>query len=142
MKKEKKAKTVKKSRVEKTRNAGTWTESQYFAAIRSALRSKFRYYKTFQQALEKASRPSQSPNKRLKKEYQCAHCLKWFPRSGVEIDHKIECGSLSCYEDIVPFIQRLAVEDSSLLQILCKADHQIKTKAYLNSKKNERTTKF
>lgn len=134
MKKEKKAKTVKKSRVEKTRNAGTWTESQYFSKIRSTLRNAFRYYKTFQQALEKASRPSQSPNKRLKKEYQCAHCLNWFPRSGVEIDHKIECGSLSCYEDIVPFIQRLAVEDSSLLQILCKEDHKAKTKSYLQSK--------
>jgi 5-methylcytosine-specific restriction endonuclease McrA len=124
-----------KSRVEKTRNGNTWTEARYFQQIRSALRNAFRYYKPFQEALEKSSRPSQSLNKRLKKEYQCAHCLKWFKRSDIEIDHIQECGSLNSYEDIVPFIKRLAVEDSSLLQILCKEDHKIKTKSYLQRKK-------
>jgi hypothetical protein len=48
-----------------SRNAGTMTESQYFSKIRSMLRSGFRYWKPMQLALEAASRPSQSVNKRI-----------------------------------------------------------------------------
>jgi hypothetical protein len=70
-----------------SRNGGTMTESQYFSKIRSVLRSGFRYWKPMQLALEAASRPSQSTNKRIKKEYQCAKCKKWYKRADVEIDH-------------------------------------------------------
>lgn len=103
-----------------SRNGGTMTESQYFSKIRSMLRSGFRYWKPMQLALEAASRPSQSTNKRIKKEYQCAKCKKWFKRADVEIDHIEEAGSLNNYDDIVPFIQRLTKEDISSYQILCK----------------------
>lgn len=132
MTKQRKPKTT---RVPKTRNGNTWTESQYFSRIRSILRNGFRYYKPMMLALEKASRPSQSSNKKLKKEYQCAHCLKWFPRNKVEIDHNEECGSLSSYDDIVPFIKRLTVEDISAYNILCRPCHKEKTLKYLTSKK-------
>lgn len=126
---------IRKPRVPKTRNGGTMTESQYFSRIRAILRNGFRYYKPMMMALELASRPSQSINKRLKKEYQCAHCKKWFKRSMVQIDHIEECGSLSSYEDIVPFIKRLTKEDPHDYQILCKRDHRAKTNEYLKSKK-------
>jgi hypothetical protein len=119
----------------KTRNAGTLTESEYFSKIRSMLRSGFRYWKPMQLALQKASRPSQSINKRLKTEYQCAACKKWFKRADVQIDHIEECGSLKTYDDIVPFIQRLTVEDVKAYQILCKHDHKIKTSSYLKNRK-------
>lgn len=115
-----------------SRNAGTMTESQYFSKIRSMLRSGFRYWKPMQLALEAASRPSQNTNKRIKKEYQCAHCKKWFKRADVEIDHIEECGSLQKYEDIVPFIQRLTKEDVNAYQILCK------NPCHLNKTKNEK----
>jgi hypothetical protein len=118
-----------------SRNGGTMTESQYFSKIRSILRSGFRYWKPMQLALEKASRPSQSLNKRIKKEYQCAKCKKWYKRADVEIDHKQECGSLSNYEDIVPFIQRLTKENIDAYQILCKPCHKLKTEAFRQSKK-------
>ena len=118
-----------------SRNGGTMTESQYFSKIRSMLRSGFRYWKPMQLALEAASRPSQSTNKRIKKEYQCAKCKKWFKRADVEIDHIEEAGSLNKYEDIVPFIQRLTKEDISSYQILCKPDHKIKTDSFRKSKK-------
>ena len=58
-----------------SRNGGTMTESQYFSKIRSILRSGFRYWKPMQLTLDNASRPSQSLNKRIKKEYQCAIVL-------------------------------------------------------------------
>jgi len=118
-----------------SRNGGTMTESQYFSKIRSILRSGFRYWKPMQLALEKSSRPSQSLNKRIKKEYQCAKCKKWYKRADVEIDHKQECGSLSNYEDIVPFIQRLTKENIDAYQILCKPCHKLKTEAFRQSKK-------
>jgi len=45
----------------------------------------------------------------------------------VEIDHKIACGSLACYEDIVPFIKNLTQENVNSYQILDKACHKKKT---------------
>ena len=123
-----------KKKVEKKFNSGTWTESRYFSQIRSALRNAFRYWKPMMEVLEDASRPSQSENKRLKKEYQCFSCKKWHPRKNVEIDHIVECGSLKTYEDIVPFIQRLACEDKECYNILCKPCHKTKTQEYKNTK--------
>lgn len=121
-----KKKRVTKKRVIRTRNAGTMTEAQYFSKIRSILRNGFKYWKPAYIALERASRPSQSSNKRLKKEYQCAMCKKWFKRSDVQIDHIEECGSLSSYDDIVPFLKRLTKESPDDFQILCKPHHKDK----------------
>jgi hypothetical protein len=120
-------KQPKAPRVPKTRNAGTMTEAQYFQKLRHALRNAFRWWKPMQQALKAASRPSQSKNKRLKTEYQCAKCQGWFKRTEVQIDHIIPCGSLKSYDDLVPFIKNLTQEESSSYQILCKLDHKAKT---------------
>jgi len=123
-----KKKVTKRIMVPRTRNAETLTESQYFSKIRSALRSCFRYWKPMSIALENASRKSQSINKRIKKEYNCAHCGEWFKREDVEIDHIIPAGSLKNYEDIAPFIIRLTSERVEDYQILCKTKcHRNKT---------------
>lgn len=127
----------KKVSVIKPRNAGTMTESAYFSKIRSVLRNGFRYWKPMQLTLDAASRPSQSDNKRLKKEYKCAHCKKWFPRKGVEIDHVEECGSLKNYDDIVPFLKRLTKEKLTDYQILCKPCHLAKTNSNRELNKNK-----
>ena len=127
-----------KPKVARTRNAGTMTEAMFFSKLRSALRSAFRWWTPMKMALEAASRPYKGTNKRQKKEYQCAHCHKWFKRTEVEIDHIEAAGSLRCYEDIVPFIQRLTVEDVTGYQILCKKDH--KTKTLADNKARKTTT--
>lgn len=114
-------------KVARTRNGGTFTESMYWSAIRSALRAKFRYWKPAVAALNAAKRPSQSRNKRLKHEYQCAKCKKWFPRKDVQIDHIKPCGSLKCEKDIAPFLKRLTPEDPSAYQILHTECHKAKT---------------
>ena len=130
-------KKLRKGAAPKTRNAGKSSEAEYFSKIRSALRNAFRYWTPMLIALEQASRPSQSTNKKLKKEYCCAHCNKWFKRTDVQIDHKVECGSLRCYEDIVPFIQRLTQENVDAYQILCKNNcHLTKTNLEKNKRKN------
>lgn len=118
-------KKVKKSIVPRTRNANTLTESEYFGKIRSGLRKTFMYWKPMMIALKNASRPSQNlENKRLKTEYQCNNCQNWFARKNVEINHVESVGSLRCYEDIVPFIQRLTYEDANGYTILCKNCHR------------------
>jgi hypothetical protein len=138
MAKRKKSSNKRKNiKVERTRNANTWTEAQYFSKIRSALRNAFRFWKPFSICLENASRPYKGTNKLQKKEYQCNHCKNWFPRKNVNIDHIEECGSLKTYDDIVPFIKKLCVEDVSKLQVLCKNCHKQKTSDYLKTKKKQ-----
>lgn len=128
---------MRKVTVEKPFNLGTMTHSMFFSKIRSGLRNTFRYWKPMQEALKLASRPSESENKRLKTEYKCAHCDKWFKRADVQIDHIVECGSLKDWDDIVPFLRRLTIEDVRGYQILCKKCHNTKTLKYKEEKKNE-----
>lgn len=135
----KRAVAIKKKRVAvpKTRNAGKWSEGEYFQRIRASLRRTFRFWTPMQEALRRASRPSQSSNKRLKTEFQCKKCSHWFPRKSVQIDHIEECGSLMKPEDIAPFLERLTKEDVNAYQVLCKNCHSIKTKEYLANKKKK-----
>lgn len=129
---------AKRKSTERLRNGGKMTEAEFFSKIRSSLRRGFMFWHPMMLALKKASRPSQSNNKRLKTEYQCENCKKWFKRDDVHIDHRIECGSLKTYDDIVPFIKRLTVEDPDMFQILCKNKcHKEKTKDERNRRKTE-----
>lgn len=113
------------SKVPKTRNGETWTESRYWSAVRSTLRRGFRYWKPIMDAKKAARRSYTGMNKRQKWESQCAHCKKWFKESETEVDHIIPCGSLKGPEDLVPFLERLTTEDG--FQVLCKPCHQKKT---------------
>lgn len=124
----------------RTRNLGTMTEAEYFAKLRSSLRSCFRFWKPILKVLKDAERPSQSTNKRLKHEYQCNKCKGWFPRKQVQVDHIIPCGELRCYEDIVPFIQNLSVEDLAGYQVLCSICHLGKTKQEKKDRKDKLNT--
>jgi hypothetical protein len=100
----------------------------YWSKIRSALRQAFQYWKPMQMALDKASRPSKSLNKAVKKEYLCKECTNWFQRKEVHIDHIEECGSLKSFDDIQGFIERLTIEDVNGFQVLCKPCHYLKSK--------------
>lgn len=131
-----KKKPTKRIMVPRTRNANTLTESMFWSKIRSALRQTFQYWKPMQQALENASRPSQSKNKALKKEYLCKECVDWFPRKSVHIDHIEECGSLRSFDDIQGFIERLTIEDVNGFQVLCKPCHLTKSKETRDAKKS------
>lgn len=122
-------------RVKRTRNLATWTESQYFSAIRSALRAKFRYWKPAIAALKAAERPNKSKNKRLKYEYQCAKCRKWFARKDVQIDHIVECGTLKSLDDLPQFVHNLTPESPEAYQVLCKPCHKKRTQAYMKTRR-------
>lgn len=114
--------TVRKSRVEKTRGGGKYTESGFFSFIRSGLRSKYQRWAPRYAVLAAAKRPSKSDNPRLKWEFQCAICKKWHPQKLVEVDHIVPCGSLKAFSDLPGFVERLFCEQEDL-RVLCKPCH-------------------
>ena len=113
-----------------TRNMGTWSEAKHFGGIRSALRKLYQWnWLPKKVALERARRRSQSANKRLKWEFQCASCREWFPREDVAADHVVPCGSLKSYADVGPFLERMLPESPDGFQVLCDECHNRKTQA-------------
>lgn len=73
-----------------------------------------------------ARRKSRSSNKRLKWEYQCASCKKWFPDKEVKVDHIVPAGSIKSFEEVGRFLELLLIEKEGL-QVLCNECHDIKT---------------
>lgn len=122
----KKKVATKKSRVVKTRNNGTMSESAFWSFIRSALRQKSRWWKPITQCKLNAKRVYKGPLKRQKFEYQCNHCKQWFPEKKINVDHIVPAGSLNCAEDLAPFVGRLFCEIDNL-QVLCEECHNVKT---------------
>jgi 5-methylcytosine-specific restriction endonuclease McrA len=121
----------KKSRVVKTRNAGTMSESAFWSFIRSALRQKSRWWKPIalrkQMSKRKYVGPKQGKN-RQQWEYQCASCLDWFPDKNINVDHIVPAGTLRCANDLPGFVERLFCEIDNL-QVLCSTCHDKKTKS-------------
>lgn len=108
----------------KTRNGGTMTEAAYWGMVRAGLRRTFRWWKPLQAALKAAERPYKGPNKRQKKEYQCAGCGQWGLRRTRQVHHRVPCGKLTCPADLAGFLERLTPEDPNLFAVLCKKCHK------------------
>jgi 5-methylcytosine-specific restriction endonuclease McrA len=83
-------------------------------------------WKPITETLRQAQRPSESSNPRLKWEYQCVYCTDWFPKKHVEVDHLVEVGSLTCFEDLPKFAENLFCEVDNLV-VACHKCHDIKT---------------
>lgn len=120
------AKTPRKTKTPRTRNAGTMTESAFWSFIRSALRQKSRWWKPITQCKNEARRAYKGPNKRQKFEYQCAECTNWYPEKKINVDHIQPAGSLNSSADVAGFIDRLFCEQDNL-QVLCETCHNAKT---------------
>ena len=110
--------TKRKSNISRTRNAGTMTESMFWATIRAALRQKSRFWKPISLCRKNARRPYKGTNRRQKWEYKCAKCGNWFSEKEISVDHIIPVGTLKCAEDLPGFIERLFCEVEGL-QVLC-----------------------
>ena len=129
----KKKRKPRKTKVVKTRNAGTMTESAFWSFIRSALRQKSRWWKPILQCKLESRRAYKGPNKRQKFEYQCATCKQWFQEKKINVDHISPAGSLNCAADLPGFVERLFCEKDNL-QVLCEKCHDNKTKIEKNGK--------
>ena len=127
---------VKKEKAPKTRNGGTFTESQFWGFMRSGFRRQFRFWVPIQNAKRSARREYVGENKRQKWEYLCNNCQIYFPDKNVEVDHVTPCGSLKEWEDILPFLKRLTAEGEDSYRVLCKECHNIKTQHEREERKN------
>ena len=103
-----------------------WTNAKFWAFMRSGLRSKWSRWPPKWEVLQAASRPYKGPDKRKKKEYQCASCKDWFSQKDVSVDHIIPAGALSSWEDLADFCRRLFVGVQKL-QVLCSTCHNKKS---------------
>ena len=113
-------KVVANPRVERTRNGNTETLAQHMGKIRSALRNLSRFWKPIQAARR---RNKFGVGKSAK--YYCDGCGGLF--AAVQVDHKIEAGSLKTYADLPSFCERLFAEDPESYQCLCENCHNVKT---------------
>ncbi len=98
----------------------------FFVWLRSSLRKISQRHPPIYEALAAAKRPYVGDNPRQKVCYQCAKCKGLFSAKQVAVDHREECGVLSCWEDVQGFMQRLFCEKDGL-DILCHTCHDIKT---------------
>jgi capsule polysaccharide export protein KpsC/LpsZ len=115
-------------KVERTRNAKTMTEAEYWGKVRSALRKAFAYWKPAQAVMQRMRRPNENPLRPLKKwEWICEQCGCVLERDEVKIDHVHPCGPLRSADDVVTFLERLTCEDTEAYQGLCEQCHRVKT---------------
>lgn len=118
--------TKKTTKVPRTRNAETMTESQFWSMIRALLRENSRYWKPISMCRLQARRKYEGTNKKQKYEYQCAWCKKWFSINDINVDHIQPVGNLTCAEDLPGFVERLFCEVNNL-QCMCTKCHDKKS---------------
>ena len=133
MRKATKKAAKKRQRVPRTRAGNTMTESQFWQFIRSNLRLATRKWPPKNQCRKSARRPSKRKDKRIKWEYQCADCKKWWLQKETQVDHIVEAGTLKAFEDLPGFVERLFCEEGGL-QVLCLDCH--KKKKHGNGSRN------
>jgi hypothetical protein len=104
-----------------------WSSAKFWAFVRSGLRSTYNKWPPKWEVLKAAKRAYEGEKKQQKWEYQCACCKEWFPQKEISVDHIVPAGSLNSYDDLPGFVERLFVGVEGL-QVLCKADHDKKTK--------------
>lgn len=103
-----------------------WTESKFWAFLRSGLRRTFTNFPVKWQVLNEAKVPYKGQSKQQKWMYKCAACKAFHKGTDVSVDHIVPAGQLNSYDDLVPFVQRLFVAKEGL-QVLCKACHNKKS---------------
>lgn len=101
---------------------GEMTNSVFFGMIRSALRNKSRFFPSVKICRERAKVPYNGPNRRQKWLYRCEICGQLRDSKITNVHHKIECGSLTSFEDLAGFTQRLFCSSEDLI-LICNDCH-------------------
>lgn len=101
---------------------GTVSNAAFFGMIRAALRNKSRWWKPISTCRDNAKIPYVGPNKRRKWMYKCESCGGIYDIKGVNVHHKIDCGSLNSFEDLPGFVKRLFCDSKDLI-LICNKCH-------------------
>jgi 5-methylcytosine-specific restriction endonuclease McrA len=126
------------SKVIRNRNAGTFSEADFWSFIRSSLRKRSLAWKPIAVVRERAKRPYTGDNKRQKYEYQCNICKGYFANTHIKVDHIIPVGNLRSAADLPHFVESLFCETDNL-QCLCKECHD--KKSIVDNKNTKNGTK-
>lgn len=113
-------------RGEKVRCSGTMTEAGFFSWVVSHLRGLSKLWKPRDDYLKSVRRVYQGKDKRIKFEYPCMKCGKWFVRKEIQADHTVPCGVFRTFSDAPGWLERYFVEKDGWTS-LCKPCHRIKT---------------
>ena len=114
----------------------SWSSAKFWGFVRAGLRSKAQRWPPRFETLAEAKRKYEGPNKRQKFEYQCNKCKEWHVQKDVEVNHIIPCGSLSSFDDLPGFVERLFCPKEGL-EVICKVCHKILTASQKENKNNE-----
>lgn len=124
---------------DKKRNSGEWTEARFKSFVISALRAASRRWPPKYKALKEAfaGRKVNAKTGKLAMHYTCAKCKKLFVAADVQVDH-IEpvVDPKKGFVSWDSFIERMFCEMENL-QVLCKADHKVKTDQEKRERKNK-----
>lgn len=119
------------TRVPRTRAGGQWTEARYFGFLRSALRLAVMKYPVKHQVKNRAKELTDEGVR-----YRCAVCDELFKSGEVQVEHTVPCGSLTCYDDLPGFVERMFCEPDGMT-VQCKPCHQQKTNAERAARKKK-----
>lgn len=125
------------AKIQRTRNAGTQTEAQYFAYLGGKLKQLHGWWRPMQMAMAKAQTGYiiNPVTGRRNQGYECAHCKVLSAKKEVNADHINPVTPIKgwvnkgVHTDLNELADRLFLEDLSLYQILCKPCHSVKSKA-------------
>ena len=105
----------------------TLSESQIMSIVRGAIREKWSFCDTKLAYLNMKTIPDDDPNTRRRWKVQCEHCLEWFKKTEVSVDHRIGGHSLKSPAELFDFYDKIINIGFDDIQILCHADHDRKT---------------
>ena len=114
---------------DKKRNGGEWTDARFRSFVTSALRAASRRWPVKYKALKEAfaGRKVNAKTGKLAMHYTCAACNKLYVATDVQVDHiKPVVDPKKGFTTWDVYIDRMFCEIENL-QVLCKADHKVKT---------------
>lgn len=103
------------------------TESQIMGIVRGAIREKWMYAPNKLAYLNMGVIPDDDPKTKRRWKVQCEHCLNWFKKSDIQVDHVKGENSLKHPDDLFPFYDSVCNVGFIGMQRLCKECHEIKS---------------
>ncbi|CAM0059762.1 HNH endonuclease [Vibrio phage K406] len=103
------------------------SEAQIMSIVRGAIREKWSFCDTKLAYLNMKTIPDDDPKTRRRWKVQCEHCLQYFKKTDVAVDHKIGGHSLKTPEELFDFYNKIINIGFDDLQVLCHEDHDRKT---------------